>query len=272
MRRAALTWFLIFVALGSATTAAHAGRKPAPLVAFATEDVTCTTSKTMYLAIGSGGVSVLRCEGREYDGPLSETQYEAVLELARVVSGADGLVARDRKRIQRYARAARNGDNVAEFDIDAAKAEMKAAVMILLRDVGVDRDGRLYLSPKFYTERKTATEIVRAFTLLLEDGEQQQPIIEALIKTRPPGDYGPVGIASVDATFETPPSSGTATVVLYNFQDALTNGACATDSATFDSSCTLAMVFADGAWKLSRTGFELLFGIVDTPVSTVSPE
>jgi hypothetical protein len=246
-----------------------AAGKTAPLVELANEADPCTTSKTIFLSIDPSGVRVLQCEGRPYRGPLSEAQHDTVVDLAQLLGGDGQLEGRERKRIQRYARVAARGANIAETDADAARMELTALVRILLRDVGVDRSGAFYLSSDFYTEEKSDEEVVRALEQVVEQGADAE--VASLLEARPPGDYGPIGISSVEVSFGAPPDTATLTVTLYNFRDVLRSGACETDLDTFDSRCAINMVFDDDTWRLSRASFDALFGeSADEPIGTTT--
>lgn len=270
MRLARAGVVMAFGALVGWMPAAAAGEK-APLVEFADEGESCASSETLYLT-SEGGAP--KCEGAEYSGPLSETQYDAVLQFARTI-GTNRK--RSRERIVGYARAAVAGENAAEFDEDAGRTEIEATLSNLFTDVGATPRGELYLNGDFYFEvDKSKQQVVRALVGLVEGGRELRTMAADQFRKRPPGDYGPIGIFVGEIVLSEPPASATVTFQIHNLRDPLRVDACSvvpSDSGVaniYEPSCAIEMVFSDGNWRVSRAGFEALFGITPASLPTTS--
>jgi hypothetical protein len=274
MSRTALLLAIVVVFAPLATPArATAPAKGPPLVQLAAADDECTTSKTIFLTVDPSGGRALECEGRPYNGPLSAVQYDAVVGLATLLAQDGGLDGRDRKRVQAYARAAARGENAAEFDADAAEAEVGALVRHLLGNVVVGGNGSLTLVSD-PTDARSSITVVREFTALLEDGRERRSAVAALVRAPTSDAAGPIGISSMQVRLDAPPTRAVATITVYNFREDLSIPACTADN--LDTVCRVEVVFSDGAWKLSTRGFDDLFaapsvdGDPSTTTTTVS--
>jgi hypothetical protein len=266
-----------------ATTASVSTAKSSDgLVAFVSPGDECTTSKTVFVAVDRSGVHQLQCEGRAYDGPLSASQYQVVFTLAGDLFGSKKrtLSEQGRRRIRRYAAAVARGENAATFDKPAARAEIEFTVEAFFHDVGHNRRGRFYLSPDFYTKKKTKQGVIRALTGVIDGGDALRPVVETLFERRPHGGefiYQEAVTAIPQTTTLTVPPNGaesTAEIVIDALLDpAIT--ACAPEQLRSGASipnylCTLGFVFADGSWKVDRATFEALFVLAPAETTTTT--